>query len=281
MAKSDAPAFQMTVENGRLSPATAFDQERLLTWRNGSKVRVRFVEENDRIGIRKWWAIINRAVKDANTPWDKAAPASEAIKLALGIVNLGKTASGAWMQYPRSLTELDDPELDDAVRDMMALLHKLTGIDPAEWRKEAADVGRDEQQSLDGTAPSGDGSGEASPCNDPAPTETAAADPAPGKTAPPPEDSSGVDKLSDDDREFLVRVFTTMKAAVGPDVGILKRQASIFKEEIAGKSTLVKAKATKIRTELEKCCSEKPAVGTVEIGKYLASLIGVDERELA
>lgn len=86
--------------------------------------------------------------------------------------------------------------------------------------------------------------------------------------------------LTADDREFLVRVFRALREAVGPDVDVLKRQAIIFKEEIAGKSDLVKAKASTIRTKLEECCGEEPSIGTVAAGKYLAGVIGVEEREL-
>jgi hypothetical protein len=54
MGKHESPPFRMTVENGRLVPATAYDQERLETYRRGTPVRVRFVEERDRVMIRKW-----------------------------------------------------------------------------------------------------------------------------------------------------------------------------------------------------------------------------------
>lgn len=84
-------------------------------------------------------------MKDTKTPWRTATQASEAIKLALGIVEYGKTVGGQFMQWPLSRKELDDKDLADAVRDMASLLHKMTGVDPLEWNRETADVGRDEQ----------------------------------------------------------------------------------------------------------------------------------------
>lgn len=142
MAKSDFPPMIMTVEHGpKLVPANAFDAERLDTFRLGSQVKVQFVEGGDRVGIRKWWAILNRAVKDAATPWTTATQASEAIKLSLGIVDYGKTVTGQFMQWPRSLTDLDDAELDDAVRGMMDIIHKITGVDPSIWHRETPSVG--------------------------------------------------------------------------------------------------------------------------------------------
>ena len=164
-SKSDAPALRLVVERGpKLAPASAFDAERLDTFKLGRVLRLAPVEEADRKDIRRWWAILNRAVKDTKTPWRTATQASEAIKLALGIVEYGKTVGGSFMQWPRSLKELDDDELAEAVRDMAALLHKMTGVDPLEWSKEAADVGRDETEQPEDQAPppaSGSGSSEA------------------------------------------------------------------------------------------------------------------------
>jgi hypothetical protein len=155
MAKSDFPPFVMTVERGpRLVPATASDAERLSTWRTGSQVNVQFVRNGSRVMERKWWAVLGLVVDRCNVPWKTKEQASEAVKLALGIVNLTKTVAGAWMQYPKSLTELDDPELDAAVRDMMDLVQQMTGIDPETLRRETADVGEDEHEPASASSPS-------------------------------------------------------------------------------------------------------------------------------
>lgn len=151
MGKHETLAFKMVVERGRLVPATPYDAERLDTWRNGTPVNVTFVRDGGRIMERKWWAVLNRAVKECSTPWKSSAEASEAIKLAIGVVNLSKTVGGDWMQYPKSLTELDDPELDDAVRDMIDVVHGVTGVDPEEWRKQIAHI-RDDAQEAPGRA---------------------------------------------------------------------------------------------------------------------------------
>jgi hypothetical protein len=182
MSKSDSPALRLVVERGpKLAPASAFDAERLDTFKVGRVLRFTPVEEADRKDIRRWWAILNRAVKDTKTPWRTATQASEAIKLALGIVEYGKTVGGQFMQWPKSLKELDDEELAEAVRDMAALLHKMTGVDPLEWSKEAADVGQDETEQPEAPVnpASGSGSGEVSspPC-DPAPEQSETAPPA-------------------------------------------------------------------------------------------------------
>jgi hypothetical protein len=144
----------MIVETGpRLAPASAFDAERLDTFKIGRVMRFRPVDEADRKDVRQWWACINRALKVSKTPWQNAQQASEAITLALGIVNLGKTVGGQWMQFPKSLNDLDEAELADAVRDMKDLLHKITGVDPDDWHRETADVGEDEQEPSESSPP--------------------------------------------------------------------------------------------------------------------------------
>ncbi|MBB3411271.1 hypothetical protein FHT87_005224 [Rhizobium sp. BK316] len=140
MSKGDFPALRMIIEGGRLSPAAQFDQERLNSYRRGTVVYVRFTEEKDRVLVRKWWAILSLVVKQCDTPWKTKEEASEAIKLALGIVNLSKTVGGQFMQYPKSLTELDDPEMTEALENMTELLSRMTGVDVATLKKETAHI---------------------------------------------------------------------------------------------------------------------------------------------
>jgi hypothetical protein len=174
MGKHEAPAFRMTIERGKLVPATPYDAERLDTYRHGMLVYVRFTEDKDRVLVRKWWAIIGRAVKDCKTPWKTRDEASEAIKLALGIVNLTKTVGGDYLAYPKSLTELDDPELQEAVDQMKQIIFNVTGVDPDEWRKELAGLDDVEQESSEGPSPADEGSGDLVPPDmDPAAAEIA------------------------------------------------------------------------------------------------------------
>jgi hypothetical protein len=152
--KHEAPPFRMIIERGKLVPATPYDAERLDTYRTGTPIKVRLVEEKDRILVRKWFAVIGRAVKECATPWKTKDEASEAIKLALGIVNLTKTVGGEFLAYPKSLTELTDPELEEAVEQMLAVLYRITGVDPDDWRKHIADIGEDEPVSDHPPSPS-------------------------------------------------------------------------------------------------------------------------------
>lgn len=154
MSKHEAPPFRMIIERGKLVPATPYDAERLDTYRTGTPIKVRLVEEKDRILVRKWFAVIGRAVKECATPWKTKDEASEAIKLALGIVNLTKTVGGEFLAYPKSLTELTDPELEEAVEQMLAVLYRITGVDPDDWRKHIADIGEDEPVSDHPPSPS-------------------------------------------------------------------------------------------------------------------------------
>jgi hypothetical protein len=140
MSKTDYPALRMKVDRGHLVPAGPFDAERLASYRNGTIVMCRFTEERDRILVKKWFAVLGLVLKQCQTPWKNRDEAHEAIKLALGIVNLTKTVGGDFMQYPKSLAELEDPELQEALDQMIELLSHMTGVDVATLRKETAHV---------------------------------------------------------------------------------------------------------------------------------------------
>ncbi|TPN44417.1 recombinase RecT [Mesorhizobium sp. B1-1-4] len=168
------------------------------------------------------------------------------------------------------------------------------GFDPAHVTRETAalsgDAGGEQhvtiEEPADDSSVGGQGSDGASQSPD---SQAVAAEPVPAAADPgagsleadhPDTAAPASASLSDSDKAFLVRVFKTMKAAVGPEVNVFTRQALVFSDEIGGKSALVRAKAKTIRERLQDCCGENPSKGTVEVGRYLAALIGVDEREL-
>lgn len=250
--KSDAPALRLVVEPGpKLVPASAFDAERLDSFKIGRVLRFTPVEEADRKDIRRWWAILNRAVKDTKTPWRSATQASEAIKLALGIVEYGKTVSGQFMQWPKSLKELDDDELAEAIRDMAALIHKMTGVDPLDWRKEAADVGQDEHETSSGDdMASGEESGESVPV-DPAQQEPASGGPAegganPGKaqttSADAPPSNRWIQNLKAECVEKFLAVVSDKSVPDPKDRrGILEKTKNVWKDELKEHHDFVRA----------------------------------------
>lgn len=167
--KTDQPPLKVTVEGGRLIPASAYDAERLDTYRRGTTLNVFITHEKQRVDEKKWWASINRAVKECKTPWQNSAQASEAIKLALGIVNLSKTIGGDFMAYPKSLTELGDPDLEEAVRGLFDVLYRVTGVDPEEWRRQVSEIREDQDDEPSSVPPSEDaGSGTSEPPAEPA-----------------------------------------------------------------------------------------------------------------
>lgn len=184
MTKHEFPPFNMVIENGRLVPATPYDQERLLSFTRGTKVKVRFTEEKDRVLVRKWWAILGLVVKQCRTPWTTKEEASEAVKLALGIVNLTKTVQNNYLQYPKSLTDLEDPELQEAVDNMTELLSRLTGVDVETLKKETAHIKPEPDEPHDPETgelteqPNSDGAPDASESDDAAPSPGASSEPA-------------------------------------------------------------------------------------------------------
>lgn len=214
MSKGDFPALRMIVEGGRLVPASAFDQERLDSYRRGAIVMCKLNEEKDRVLVRKWWAIITLVLKQCETPWKTKEEASEAIKLALGIVNLSKTTQNKFMQYPKSLTELDDPEMSEALENMVALLSSLTRVDVETLKKEAANVG----PQVTGEAPSSPSSEQA------------------GGDVPHEPPANKIDEERETVRRFAKCAYGEArgKASVDERTGILKTLVSEYAKEVTG-----------------------------------------------
>ncbi|MHC2298192.1 hypothetical protein [Rhizobium mongolense] len=224
MTKGDFPALRMTIDGGRLAPAGPFEAERLNSYRRGTVVFVHFTEEKDRVLVRKWWAILTLVVKQCQTPWKTKEEASEAIKLALGIVNLSKTVGGQFMQYPKSLTELDDPEMTEALENMTELLSRMTGVDVATLKKETAHIVEEphdpetgeiiEHDTTESDArplasddadapPPASAEGSEQPNSDPSPSTDVSSAGASG-TAGDPDPSSG-SPANDPERDVLIR----------------------------------------------------------------------------
>ena len=185
-SKSDFPPLRMKVERGHLVPAGPFEAERLESYRPGAIVMVNFTTEKVRPNIKKWWAILGLVMKQCQTPWKTKDEASEAIKLSLGIVSYGKSVHGNFMQWPKSLSDLDEPDLEEAVENMIVLLSRITGVDVSTLKKEAANVGEDETKD----APQPD-------------TEAHAEQPEPSGTEPTPENDFA-NTQGQIDREMLI-----------------------------------------------------------------------------
>jgi hypothetical protein len=249
MGKHDHASFRFKLDGMRLSPATPFDQERLSTYRNGSEIFAILTQpKNDKL-LRKYWAILGRVIKDCPTPWKDKDQASEALKLSLGIVRYGKTVSGKFMQWPRSLAEMDAPEFEQFYEDAIALLARITGVDVETLKAESPDVGEDHQEPSSAASPSQSadvesGTGETAPhpvdpALDQSDEEPEGDDPA---DAPPVE---GDKRLRNSMEECLEKfLFAATNAKLEDDKA---RQDSIvftknvWKDELPSRSDFVKA----------------------------------------
>lgn len=275
MSKSDYPALRMRVERGRLVPASQFDQERIDSYRNGAVVMCRLTEERDRVLVKKWFAILGLVLKTCETPWKTKDEAHEAIKLALGIVNLSKTVSGQYMQYPRSLTELDDPEMTEALEQMTELLSRMTGVDVETLKKETAHVGADEAntpsdeaESPPGSADAGDGSPADAPDSGP-------------EDATVPAPSSGSTTSRDPETETLIRYAKDVlpraadrETTAGVLQAIEKRWAGEIKQLSEEGQEKAKSIAKSMRAIFNGNASADAAIG------FHAEMLGVEPEEI-
>lgn len=236
MTKHEAPALKMLIENGRLVPVARWDQERVMSYRNGSVVSVRLSQEKNRKLERKYWAILHEVVDKCGIRQRTAEDLHKAIRLKLGVVDAYWTLDGKLRVDVKSTVGMEEPEYRQFFEDAMALLHKETGIDPLTLQSESADVGEDDNtQSSD--LPTDEGSdGEVPPDrravvadpSEPADAADQEEDAQESSETSKPADGQSVassSELSDEDRAWLKVIAKMLWAATGVgDQDILSRQ---------------------------------------------------------
>ena len=138
--KTDQPPFRMRIEHGHLVPVTQYDAERLDTFRASRELLVYPTQQPNNKLLAKFHAVLGEVIKSCPTPWSNVETAKSAIKLALGHLTPFKSLGGHWRHEPRSLTEMNDKELSEFFDEAMALLERITGVDPLTLQSEAASV---------------------------------------------------------------------------------------------------------------------------------------------
>jgi len=175
MGKHDMPTLEFTVERGRLVPAGPYEAEVLNTYRPGSKLTITLHQKRSLPLLKKYWAVMRDVVDQCKTPWNSPDEASDAIKLALGVTDIGKTVKGQWFIRPGSIafTSMDEAAFREYFEKAMAILAEVTGIDPAELRQRYSHIAEaDNSQSSDTPADDNGSDGKS-----PSPEQTVAADP--------------------------------------------------------------------------------------------------------
>lgn len=153
MAKTEqSPPFKMKIENGHLVPASAWDAERLSSYRSGSEVNCIITKEVANWRRRKYWAILGNVVKTCPVRQKRAEDLHKAIRLKLGIVDSFTTLGGATKVELRSTSLMDEQEFEAFYIEAMDLLREVTGVDVETLHKESADVGHNETEQPAGPA---------------------------------------------------------------------------------------------------------------------------------
>lgn len=170
MTKHDMPSLQFVVDGGRLVPAGPYEAEVLATYSRGAQLTVTLHQKRSLPLLKKYWAVLRDVVENCNTPWNSTEEASDALKLALGITDIGKTVSGQWFIRPGSISfnSMDQAAFRDFFDKAMAVLARVTGIDPEELSKRYRHI--PETDSSSSASPLADESaGSGTPATDAAP----------------------------------------------------------------------------------------------------------------
>jgi hypothetical protein len=129
MAKDDTPPFRVIIERGgRLAPASAYDQERLDSYRPGTVLVMRLTEDDQDPMIKKWWLVLGRVIEHCDTPFTNKTTASDFFKTKLGILDV-KMIEGQRMVGVGSLKDLTQREREEAVDQLIALIEEAFGVD--------------------------------------------------------------------------------------------------------------------------------------------------------
>lgn len=169
----------MLIDGGRLVPETAWDAERLASYRNKSKVSVVITQEVASWARRRYWAILGVVVKTCKVPARVRTPQDlhDAIRKQIGFVDSHSSDGKTLTVKLKSTSKLDDQQFEAYAAEAYAELSEMTGVDVMTLGKEAPDVGEDDHQSQDASPPpevSGDGSGDAQlPLSESAPDNSA------------------------------------------------------------------------------------------------------------
>lgn len=132
MGKHDMPSLQMVVQGLHLVPAGPYEQEVISTYQQGAVLTVDMHQKRTLPLLKKYWAVLRDVVANCKTPWNSPDEASDALKLALGVTDIGKTVSGQWFIRAGSIsfTSMDQAAFKDFFDKAMAVLAEVTGIDP-------------------------------------------------------------------------------------------------------------------------------------------------------
>lgn len=272
MSKAEhSPPFRMTIQNGRLVPAQAWDEERLLTYRNGSSVNVIITQEKNRKLERKYWAILHRVVKTCPVHQKTAEALHKAIRLKLGIVESFTTLGGAIKVELRSTSGMEDQEYSAFFEEAMDLLSAETGVDVQTLTAESSDVGDDEPASDHPPSPS-ETAGSASDNPTSPGLSDDATDPAePVEAGAEGQEQSEPAPASEDSRAACIKAF--MRTATDKDLSIADRRDILeqtkdwWKEKLPADHDFVRACLT---------TADKVAKGELQEGparKYLEGLL--------
>lgn len=176
MGKHDHPTLEFIVERGRIAPAGPYEQEVLSTYSQGARLTVTINQKRGLPLLKKYWAVLRDVVSNCKTPWASADEASDALKLALGITDTGKTVGGKWFVRPGSIsfTAMDEAAFREFFEQAMAIIARITGIDPEELRGRYRHLAETEPSEGDPRPASDAGSGEQSPAAAPESVASAA-----------------------------------------------------------------------------------------------------------
>lgn len=118
---------------GRLIPATPYDAEAMMQFRNGTTFEIfAQTEERQRRKLRLYWKVLNTVVKSTGR-WPRSRNLHNDIKLTLGYVTMSfdlMTRDVIRTPDSTAVNEMSPEEFDEYFTRAMDLLATKIGVDP-------------------------------------------------------------------------------------------------------------------------------------------------------
>jgi hypothetical protein len=306
LKKPEIPPISMTIDKGRLVPASARAQETVDQFRNGAVVSVYIVQEVQDVRRKRYFAIVSNAVKNCKTPWKTTNGAHRGLKRALEVFDEGVDYLGRDTKEEKSLNDLTQPEFEEYERNAYELLNYITGVDVTTLGKEAtewAEPEPDEDPFLHRENPQDSAETEVTPEPEPdieennteiaalgllssqvepdAATEPGTASPQ-NTPAPPISDEAPSFKMSDDDRELIVTASRIMIATT-PSIESLKLGVQSVKAICSDRGEIhaeISAKLNKVKDLCKDLCGKDAAKTRDKTLNYIAGICGCEVSDL-
>lgn len=142
MPKPDRPACIMRRVRGGLEPVSPYDAEVLDDYPVGTILVVEMRRDKNPGLLALYWHILGKVVPNTQFPNTRAL--SKALLVSTGHVDRTLTMTGAYLDEPASISEMNHEEFGTYYEQAMAKIYEIWGIDTEQFRRQGRNLMKDD-----------------------------------------------------------------------------------------------------------------------------------------